>query len=232
MLLDNRDAGLSTQTGSPDQKIGNYSMSDMAKDVLAVADDLNLKKFHVLGQSMGGMIVQQLLAEHLERLITATIFYSTPSFSAQFQANEESEQAGSHAGLEPHDHADQALAAMFERVLICRKGSSYPLDREALWQNVKDSYQRCYRPDGTARQLGAIAKYRISAEQLQAVNIPVSVWHGKADPFFGVQAAWYIATQIPTAELHLFPGMAHEFPAPLIPLFVEGVSRQILTHPH
>ena len=228
VLMDNRDAGLSSQTGTPDQTTGTYTMGDMADDVVAVAEAAGAPRFHVIGQSMGGMIAQQLLADHQDALVSATMFYTAPSFGPQWATNAESQEVVSHSGLAPIDDPEQAIASGYQRMQMCREGSAYPIDEDALRALARRQYERCYRPDGTARQLTAIEGFGVTDDQLAAVTIPTSVWHGKADPYFGPQAAWHIATHIPTAELHLFPGMAHEIPLPLIPTFVEGIARQVL----
>jgi len=52
--FDNRDTGLSTW---PTDK---YTLTDMANDGVAVLDAAGVKKAHIAGVSMGGMIVQQM----------------------------------------------------------------------------------------------------------------------------------------------------------------------------
>ncbi|MGH9208796.1 MAG: alpha/beta fold hydrolase, partial [Acidimicrobiales bacterium] len=88
---DNRDVGRSTKlAGSmPDvaavlraraagvQAVAPYLLTDMAGDGLAVLDDLGIRRAHVLGTSMGGMIVQTMAIEHPERLLTMTSLMST-----------------------------------------------------------------------------------------------------------------------------------------------------------
>ena len=54
--MDNRDAGLSSITADGDE----YTLSDMADDVVAVLDDVGVGTAVVLGLSLGGMIAQQL----------------------------------------------------------------------------------------------------------------------------------------------------------------------------
>src|SRR5688500_15802362 len=66
--LDNRDVGLSSHLpGGP-----AYTVSDMAADCIAVLDDAGVAKAHVMGLSMGGMIVQALAIEHADRLLSVT----------------------------------------------------------------------------------------------------------------------------------------------------------------
>ena len=53
--FDNRDVGRSTKLDGID-----YSLADMADDAVAVLDTVSADKAHVMGCSMGGMIVQRL----------------------------------------------------------------------------------------------------------------------------------------------------------------------------
>ena len=50
--FDNRDVGLSTKLEEP-----GYSLADMADDAIAVLDAIGVERAHVMGCSMGGMIV-------------------------------------------------------------------------------------------------------------------------------------------------------------------------------
>lgn len=62
--------GYSQAWPSQHQKI---QLSDMADDVLALADSVNENKFHFIGTSVGGAVGQQLLHCHSERLHTAVL---------------------------------------------------------------------------------------------------------------------------------------------------------------
>ncbi len=72
--FDNRDVGLSTSfAGAPvDDKNACYRLSDMADDAFAVLDANGVQRAHVMGLSMGGMIVQTMAIEHPERILSMT----------------------------------------------------------------------------------------------------------------------------------------------------------------
>jgi pimeloyl-ACP methyl ester carboxylesterase len=62
ITFDNRDVGRSSMAGNP------YTISDMADDLLGLMDELNLKKAHLLGLSMGGMICLDFAIRYPERI--------------------------------------------------------------------------------------------------------------------------------------------------------------------
>src|SRR3954467_15272756 len=71
---DYRDVGLSTKfDDAPRGTAGEaYTISDMAAGGIAVLDAVGVDRAHVMGLSMGGMIVQRLAIDHPERLLSIT----------------------------------------------------------------------------------------------------------------------------------------------------------------
>ena len=63
-----------------------YLLSDMAADAVAVLDDLGDRACHVVGASLGGMIVQTMAIEHPERVRTLTSIMSTTGEPAYYQS--------------------------------------------------------------------------------------------------------------------------------------------------
>ena len=62
VIFDNRDVGRSAAAAAP------YTIADMADDVAALMDALDIRRAHVLGLSMGGMIAQEFALRHVNRL--------------------------------------------------------------------------------------------------------------------------------------------------------------------
>src|SRR5262245_50187981 len=68
ITFDNRDVGRSSKATKP------YAIADMADDVAGLLDGLDVKRAHVLGLSMGGLIAQQFALRHpsrIDRLVLA-----------------------------------------------------------------------------------------------------------------------------------------------------------------
>ncbi|NNE13098.1 MAG: alpha/beta hydrolase, partial [Ilumatobacter sp.] len=90
--FDNRDCGLSTKMDHVPVDIAAvlsaalahtelphvpYTLSDMSLDAIGLLDHLGIDRAHVVGASMGGMIVQTMAIEHPEKLISVTSIMST-----------------------------------------------------------------------------------------------------------------------------------------------------------
>jgi pimeloyl-ACP methyl ester carboxylesterase len=67
---DHRDTGRSTAAFDEHP----YGITDLAGDAIAVLDAFDVPRAHVVGMSMGGMLVQLMLLDHPERLASATLF--------------------------------------------------------------------------------------------------------------------------------------------------------------
>ena len=89
--FDNRDCGLSQKMdhlGKPHlvrsmirASLGlpvraPYSLDDMARDTVGLLEAIGIRSAHVVGASMGGMIVQLVAASHPERVRTLTSIMS------------------------------------------------------------------------------------------------------------------------------------------------------------
>ncbi len=62
IIFDNRGAGLSEDPGTP------FTTQDMAEDTLALLDELGLERAHLLGGFLGGMVAQELVLAHPDRV--------------------------------------------------------------------------------------------------------------------------------------------------------------------
>jgi 3-oxoadipate enol-lactonase len=70
LALDNRGAGQSTQVDEP------ISTEDMARDTLALMDQVGIDRAHVVGRSMGGAIAQHMALMQPERVHTLGVLAS------------------------------------------------------------------------------------------------------------------------------------------------------------
>ncbi|WP_379922753.1 alpha/beta fold hydrolase [Erythrobacter sp. R86502] len=226
---DNRDIGLSQKmegARAPSlpvqvlrKKIGfpakvPYTLKDMADDGIGLLTALGIEKAHVVGASMGGMIVQLMAIHHPERLLTMTSIMSTTGNGKLPQA----EKHAMDALIAPLASLDEDTVVAHGLNIVKNIGSpGFPFDPEAQRERVLRSIRRSVYPAGLPRQLAAIIDDGCRRSRLADVRVPTLVMHGEADPLVKLEAGEDTAKHISGSRLVTIPGWGHDLPIPLIP---------------
>lgn len=213
---DNRDSGLSTKfEGLPDlARFGGngspapYGIEDMADDAAGLLSELGIAQAHVVGASMGGMIVQALAIHHAERVLTVCSIMSTTGDRAVGQPTGEA-LAALLRPVASSRHEAVAASVAGSRVI---GSTGFPVDAELLITRAEAAYDRGYCPEGTARQLSAILSQADRTDALGQLTVPFLVVHGEADPLVQVSGGQATAAAVPESTLVLIPGMGHDLP--------------------
>ena len=100
----------------------------------------------------------------------------------------------------------------------------YPADEETLKRNSLSDAKRSYYPVGTSRQLAAIVANGDRRPKLKKITAPTVVLHGEDDPLVRVEGGRDTAANIAGAELRIIPGMGHDCPIPLVPVFADAIE--------
>lgn len=243
--FDNRDVGLSTkfaQAGLPDwAAIGKalaerktpplpYTLDDMANDAVGLLDALGIKKAHIVGISMGGMIAQRVAYDHPEHTLSLTSIMAgggTPTFPVVAKPE--------LVGKIPAPGAAADTAAYIKREVQSMKilaGPVYPITESQALERSRQAVSRAYYPDGLHRQGAASVAgfYAGGQEKLKTINVPTLVLHGTEDPIVVVDAGRDVAASVPGAVFQLIDGMGHDLPEPLIErlanLIVDNAEKQ------
>lgn len=114
--FDNRGAGESDRPDEP------YQMEVLADDVASLLDQLDIRKTHIAGWSLGGMIVQQFAVRHPERIKRIVLINTLPKWP------------GEEKGLE-----------MFERNQIEGYHKKMEDPKKAFFENARFNYSRKFR---------------------------------------------------------------------------------------
>jgi len=218
--FDNRDAGLSSKTvGDPpdvmalytkalagEQISAPYTLSTMADDAVGLLDALEIPAAHVVGASMGGMIVQMMAIEHPERVLSLTSIMSTTGASDVGQPD--AAAIGALLTPPPTDRNGAIEANITTSRIIC--GPLFD-ETEARGRAI-EAYDRCFHPAGSAFQIAAIAATGDRTERLGAVKVPTLVVHGREDSLITLSGGEATAAAIPGADLVVFGQMGHDIP--------------------
>ena len=226
---DNRDVGLSSKTehrssGQPLmtrlarswlglRSNAGYTLEDMADDAAALLDHLDIKRAHIVGASMGGMIAQIFAARFAER---------TKSLGVIFSSN-------NSAFLPPP--APRALLALLKgpppgspreviidnavRVTDIIGSPRYRKPEDQVRAEAAEGYDRNYYPQGVARHFAAVLGSGSLARYDRRIVAPTVVIHGRADKLMRPFGGRRVARAIDGARLVLFDGMGHDLPPQL-----------------
>jgi len=194
-----------------------YTLRDMADDAFALMDALQIKRAHIVGASMGGMIAQHMAVMQPARVQTLTCIMSSSGARGLPEAHNDIQQQ-MFTSLSDGDR-EAAMQQMFTFWQAIASPTYPPSDVE-LYAFVEACTARQV-PGGTneVRHLAAIIADGSREELLQQIKTPTLVIHGKADPLLPVACGVDIANHLSSAKLALITGMGHDLPAPLFDQF-------------
>ncbi|MBA8824075.1 pimeloyl-ACP methyl ester carboxylesterase [Saccharopolyspora lacisalsi] len=212
--FDNRDVGLSQKFPE-----GDYDLADMAADTAGLLNALDIDRAHVVGQSMGGMIAQQLVIDHPGRVRSLGLIYTTPSL--EFISGRE--LLDEQKALPRARNREEAVELHPRSQEPCLS-PGYPADLEWLREVGGLMYDRDYDPNGTERQMNAINASPDRTAALATTKAPTTILHGDGDRLISPTAAEVLHQKIPASTLTILPGMGHELPRPLWPQIVATIT--------
>ena len=204
--FDNRDVGLSSKLDGRE-----YALSDMADDVVAVLDALSVDRAHVMGLSLGGMIVQRLAIDHPDRLVTMTSVMSRTGERGSGDSTPEAlEFLVTPAPTTRAENIERQVAALHVY-------GSKPewLDDDAIRARAGAAFDRNFDRSGVARQAAAALADGSRDEGLRALDLPVLVLHGSRDTLIDPSGGRHTAEVVPGARYVEIEGMGHDYPPPV-----------------
>jgi pimeloyl-ACP methyl ester carboxylesterase len=195
VFFDNRDVGRSSLATEA------YTTADMAADVLALADHLELESFHLLGVSLGGMVSQQVALAAPERLRSLTL--AVTHGGVRRAGRVRGHLLGSYARHLPlEDRVDNLLYLCYTEAFF-ENEQAYEFMRNAL---LEDPYPQ--PPEAFARQAAAGAQHD-ARDRLGELELPVHVIGAERDLMIPVWKSEELASLIPGAKLTILDRQGH-----------------------
>jgi len=223
LKIDTRIAFLSHKFGMSPQ--ANYTLHDMANDTANIIESLDLKKVHLVGVSMGGMIAQLLAANHADKIASLTAMMSStnspklplPELSLMLKLGK--------AGMAANDI--DSVTKRWVKFTRDVQSPDYPTSKAEITKSITRSFRRSFSPGGTIRQLQAILATGSIEKDINKINLPTQVIHGLEDPLLKPECAKAIVKEISNAKLHLIPGMGHDLPEQISLYLTQIISQHI-----
>ncbi|MEP7203550.1 MAG: alpha/beta hydrolase [Ilumatobacteraceae bacterium] len=219
--FDNRDVGLSSKfDGAPvGADDAAYHLADMAADAVAVLDAIGVDCAHVMGLSMGGMIVQTMAIEHPDRLLSMT---SVMSRTGEPEYGQSTPEAFALLTSPPATDRESYVAASIAGLHVW--GSPAFADETRWRRDAERAFDRCFHPSGVARQFRAVMASPSRADGLREVTIPSLIMHGDCDTLIDISGGRRTADLIPGSRFEPIEGMGHDYPPQLWDRWVGLVS--------
>ncbi|MCF8465068.1 MAG: alpha/beta hydrolase [Flavobacteriales bacterium] len=214
--LDNRGVGMSDWDDFDPEN--PYSLSDMANDVLAVMDTLKLKKAHICGVSLGGMIGQTLCIEHPERTFSLISMMSTP-WIMDPELPELNMNCFKQIGINTiryglsSDEVNAVKMSLAIRTLLNGSQKYQPnIERIAQLTLYNLRNRNGQNRQSGMQQSAAVEKSGSRIDALKTLQTPTLVIHGKTDPLIPFEHGLKTAALIPNAETLWVDGLGHMIP--------------------
>ncbi|MCA6068648.1 alpha/beta fold hydrolase [Chryseobacterium sp. RG1] len=205
-----------------------YSLMDMAKDVIALFDYLQIEKAHFVGRSMGGIISQLLGSYFPERVLSLNIIMSTSLNPTLPPSSSEIMTMMMKPPINPEINREGFIN---EKLFFAEKisGNKFKFDKNSEIKMIEEELKRSETKNGIFRQLLAMGTFQYDIEMLEKIKAPTLVIHGNQDPIFHSDCGKDIADSIPNSEFILIDGMGHSIPPELSEYIMEKIIRNTNT---
>lgn len=232
---DNRDIGLSQHfdnLGKPNliwaglkHKLGLsitplYSLHDMALDAVGVLDALNIPKAHIVGVSMGGMIAQRVAIAAPSRVLSLTSIMSSSGARDLPQAKPKVIRV---LFSRPKSNAHDVVADYYVNFFKVIGSPGFADDPIETRERILTGLKRSYHPEGTLRQMLAIAADAKRHHDLAKITCPTLVIHGKHDPLVPYGNGVDTAKRMKGAQLVGIDGMGHDLPPGVVTHLIDNM---------
>ena len=224
IVFDNRGVGRSAKPG------GRYSIHQMADDAAGLLDALGIDRAHVLGVSMGGMIAQELVLRHPERVRGLILACTYPEPDAEVEQRREFtlNQLGGSITADGEVKIDLNAIdplALFQNLLPMVFSQEFiQTDLMKLMQLFGGALQYGFSMEAILAQAEAVMTHK-ATERLHQIKAPTLVLTGDADRLISPANSDVIAENIPGAKLVKIKGGSHGFNVEM----PEAFNREVLS---
>jgi pimeloyl-ACP methyl ester carboxylesterase len=210
ITFDNRGVGRSAKPAGP------YSIHQMADDAAGLLDVLGIDRAHVLGVSMGGMIAQELVLRHPDRVRGLVLACTYPEPDAEVEQRREFTltQLGGSITAQGEVKIDLSTIdplALFQHLLPLVFSEEFiRTDLMKLMRLFGGALQYGFSMEAILAQVEAVMTHK-ATDRLHQIASPTLVLTGDADRLISPANSDVIARHVPGAKLVKIPGGSHGF---------------------
>jgi 3-oxoadipate enol-lactonase len=191
-------------TGATDKPSGGYTVPQMAEDAAALMDAIGLEQAHVFGISMGGMISQELVLNHPEKVQGLVLGCTTcgPAHSVAVPA-----PTVAKFGQMMQLPVDERVQRFWEIAVT----PEFMKERANFLGHIMELGMTTPTPMETfGMQFAAIQSFD-TWDRLPGIKSPTLIIHGDRDILVPVENAEILHERIPGSRVRIVQGTGHCF---------------------
>jgi len=216
IALDLRGHGLSDKPRNP------AAYDEIGEDVIRLLDHVGLRRAHVVGFSLGGIIATKLLTTHPERFISAVLAGAAPRRARSKDSDQAAEEA-----------AREIERGNYRTLILSTAPTDEPPPAEAAVRARSREMLAGNDPLAHAALMRARRVLLVADADMAAVRVPTLAIIGSADPALprveALQSRW------PALKLTVIPGATHSARHPRTilkrPEFVSAIRQFVAANP-
>ena len=194
IAIDNRGSGLSDK---PDIPCG---MDMMAKDAAGLLDSLGIRKAHVYGESMGGMIAQHFALSYPE--ITASLILACTNCGGRYRVEaDQAFVAAIFVEATPEERTRGLVPLLFSQ--------EFTRNKPDIIEHWISLHLKHYAPPHVYVRDGEAIMMHDTYDRLPEIGVPTLVIAGTEDKVIPVENSRILASRIPGAESIILEGVGH-----------------------
>jgi pimeloyl-ACP methyl ester carboxylesterase len=182
---------------------GEFTVRDLADDAVALLDVLGVESVHLFGFSLGGMVAQEIVLNHPDRVRTLVLAATYPGGEGT-DLNAPGPLTMLTAGQS--GDVDTALRASF----VANLSRAYTADESRYLPFKEAGLAQRVRVETVIAQARA-AFVHDARERLAGITVPTLVLHGTEDQMILYANGTLLASLIPGADMHTFEETGHLF---------------------
>jgi 3-oxoadipate enol-lactonase len=216
LAFDNRGAGQSTQVDEP------ISTEDMARDTLALMDEVGIDRAHVVGRSMGGAIAQHMALMQPERVHTLVVLASFAKLDPVGVRVLTNMRQVLEWRDDWADHARHSVANFVSPAFFNENPDTIAQIEGLIGGETR--LPACY-----IRQNHACLEHD-TLDRLAEITCPTLILAGGSDPICSLTSTRWMQDGFPNAESVIFEGSSHFFLIEQPERFMEVMGNWLAKH--
>ncbi len=197
-IIDNRGHG---QSEAPTDR-STYTVTQMADDAEALIDELGIGRYHLLGHSMGGAIVQEMALRAGDRLLSLTLQSTTADWTL----------ATTNAVLQMWRDTRHRIAEEQGMKAVSELVNPFPPPPHMPQERLDETKARMARMsvDAFIGSWDGLSSWQGALDRVSAIKVPALAIYGNLDTGFLVEGSQRLAKSIPGAQEAMIPETAHQ----------------------